>query len=113
MARAARGATLIALGALLVALLAGCGSSGSDTAESAATATTVTTTEVPPTTVAPVTATTTAPPVRKVFAPGTFDATDALLEQRVRAAGLAGAIVRIVDFDGDVIHEHEIGRAHV
>jgi CubicO group peptidase (beta-lactamase class C family) len=47
--------------------------------------------------------------VRKVFAPGTFDGTDALLEQRVRAAGLPGGIVRIVDFDGDVIHEHAVG----
>ena len=58
------------------------------------------------TTTAAVTSTT-----HKVFAPNTFDATDALLEERVRAAGLAGGIIRIVAADGTVIHEHTIGDA--
>jgi D-alanyl-D-alanine-carboxypeptidase/D-alanyl-D-alanine-endopeptidase len=53
--------------------------------------------------------TTTTAPARKVFAPGTFDATDALLEARVRAAGLSGGMIRMVDADGAVIHEHSIG----
>jgi CubicO group peptidase (beta-lactamase class C family) len=44
-----------------------------------------------------------------VFAEGTFDATDALLDQRVRAAGSTGGVVRIVAADGAVIHEHVTG----
>jgi CubicO group peptidase (beta-lactamase class C family) len=108
MARAARRTSPIALAALLAIPLAACGSSGSDAAR-APVVSTVRTTAAPATTVVPATTTTTAPPVRKVFAPGTFEATDALLEQRVRAAGLSGGIVRIADFDGDVIHEHAVG----
>jgi CubicO group peptidase (beta-lactamase class C family) len=106
MGRAARRAAVVAAAA---ALFAGCGSSGSSTAHRAtapsvvsAAPTVASTTSVPATT-------TTIPPVRKVFAPGTFDATDALLAERVRAAGLSGGIVRIVDFDGDVVHEHAVG----
>jgi CubicO group peptidase (beta-lactamase class C family) len=47
--------------------------------------------------------------VRKVFAPGTFDSTDGLLEERVRSAGLSGGMIRIVAADGVVIHEHTVG----
>ena len=63
----------------------------------------------PTTTVAPVTTSTTVAPVHKAFAPGTFDTTDALLDERVRTAGLSIGMVRIVDADGDVIHEHTVG----
>jgi len=106
MGHAARGAAIIAAAA---ALLAGCGSSGSTTASTATTPSVAPVVTAPPTTVVAAPTTTTSPPVRKVFAPGTFDATDALLTERVRAAGLSGGIVRIVDDDGDVIHEHAIG----
>jgi CubicO group peptidase (beta-lactamase class C family) len=57
------------------------------------------------TTVAGTTTTT----ARKVFAPGTFDRTDALLEARVRSAGLSVGMIRIVAADGVVIHEHTFG----
>jgi CubicO group peptidase (beta-lactamase class C family) len=57
----------------------------------------------------PTVATTTTAPVRKTFAPGTFDTTDALLEERVASAGLSGGMVRIVADDGAVIHEHQVG----
>jgi CubicO group peptidase (beta-lactamase class C family) len=47
--------------------------------------------------------------VHRVFVPGTFDRTDASLEQRVRSAGLSGGMIRIVANDGTVIHEHAVG----
>jgi CubicO group peptidase (beta-lactamase class C family) len=62
-----------------------------------------------PTSTALTNTTTTTSTVRKVFAPGTFDRTDALLEERVRDAGLARGMIRIVAADGVVIHEHTIG----
>ena len=106
MGRAARGAAVFGAAA---ALLAGCGSSGSTTATPTSVPSVASSAPAPPTSAAPATTTTMAPAVRKVFAPGTFDATDALLAERVRTAGLSGGIVRIVDFDGDVIHEHAVG----
>jgi CubicO group peptidase (beta-lactamase class C family) len=106
MGRAARGAAVFGAAAVL---LAGCGSSGSSTATPTSVPPVASSAPVLPITVAPATTTTTAPAVRKVYAPGTFDATDALLAERVRTAGLSGGIVRIVDFDGDVIHEHAVG----
>jgi CubicO group peptidase (beta-lactamase class C family) len=92
----------------LAALLAGCGSSDSGTA-SAPTTPTATAPLPTATTVVPVTTTTTVAPVRKTFAPGTFDTTDALLGERLRTAGLSSGMIRIVDADGDVIHEHAVG----
>jgi CubicO group peptidase (beta-lactamase class C family) len=53
--------------------------------------------------------TTTTTTARKDFAPGTFDATDALLEQRVRSAGQSRGMIKIVAADGVVIHEHTVG----
>ena len=106
MGRAARGAAVFGAAAVL---LAGCGSSGSGTATPTSVPSVASSAPAPPTTAAPATTTTMAPAVRKVFAPGTFDATDALLAERVRTADLSGGIVRIVDFDGDVIHEHAVG----
>ena len=97
--------------AVLVAsavLLAGCGSAGSGT-ESTPTTRTVTATAPVVTTVAPDSTTVTLAPARKVFAPGTFDATDALLDERVRSAGLSIGMIRIADAEGDVIHEHAVG----
>jgi CubicO group peptidase (beta-lactamase class C family) len=44
-----------------------------------------------------------------VFAPGTFDPTDAALEERLRAAGRSDGMIRIVAADGSVIHEHAVG----
>jgi len=109
MGRAARGAAILSLA---TALLSGCGSSGSSDARTA-TVSSPSTTGAPvsttPTTTGPPATTTTAAPVRKVFAPGTFDATDALLAERVRTAGLSGGIVRIVDSDGNSIHDHAVG----
>jgi CubicO group peptidase (beta-lactamase class C family) len=105
MGRAARAAATLAVAA---ALLSGCGSSGS-TATLPSTAPSGVPASTAPTTTGSPAPTTTSPPVRKSFAPGTFDATDALLAERVRAAGLSGGIVRIVDFDGDVIHDHAVG----
>jgi CubicO group peptidase (beta-lactamase class C family) len=90
-------------------VLAGCGSSGSGTASAPTTPVTTAAPASEPPTAAPATTTSTAAPVRKVFAPGTFDGTDALLDQRVRAAGLSSGMIRIVDEDGDVIHEHAVG----
>ncbi len=46
---------------------------------------------------------------RTVFAPGTFDATDRSLTDRVMSAGLAGGMIRIVAADGGVIHEDAVG----
>ena len=88
--------------ALLVSLaltLAGC-SSGSGTDRSDPTSTSTTSTS---TTTAPSTTTT------KVYAPTAFDATDALLADRVRSAGLAGGMVRLARADGSIIHEKAIG----
>ena len=48
--------------------------------------------------------------MRTTFAPGTFDATDALARAaRARPPGLSGGMIRIVAADGAVIHEHTIG----
>jgi len=94
---------------VLVPLLAiaGCGSSGdSGAATAGATAPSAPPATVPVTTTLPPTTTTT---IRTVFPPGTFDATDARLDDRVRNAGLGGGIVRIVAADGTVIHEHGVG----
>ncbi|MFA5885829.1 MAG: serine hydrolase domain-containing protein, partial [Acidimicrobiia bacterium] len=103
----APGARTLALVATVL-LLAGCGSSSSaDEAASDPTAAPVTATVPVPTTVA-VTTTTTIP-VRTVFPPDAFVATDALLDERVRVAGLGGGMVRIVAADGSVIHEHTVG----
>src|SRR4051794_26866037 len=55
---------------------------------------------------APTTPTTAAP---KVYAPGTFDATDTALDQRVHAAGMSDGMIRIVAADGSVIHDHAVG----
>src|SRR5262249_32099192 len=55
----------------------------------------------------------TTPPVattiRTTFPPGTFDATHALLEHRVRSAGLAGGMIRIAAADGTVVDEQRGG----
>jgi len=106
MRRASSGAAVFTAAA---ALLAGCGSSGSTAANPPTTPTVASVATAPPTTGVPAPTTTTSPPVRKIFAAGAFDATDALLAERVRAAGLSGGIVRMVDFDGNVIHEHAVG----
>ena len=90
-------------------LLVGCGSAGTDASsdptdqvEPMATSSTI-----------PIATTiqrvTTAAPIRKVYAPGTFDQTDALLDERVRAAGQSSGMVKIVAEDGSVIHEHSVG----
>jgi CubicO group peptidase (beta-lactamase class C family) len=94
--------------AATVLLLTACGSSGSNRAAPTSVPPTAAAAS-PPTTAAPVTTTTTAAPVRKVFAPGAFDATDGLLDERVRTAGLASGMVRIVGDDGTLIHEHAVG----
>lgn len=85
---------------VIATLLSGCGSSSaSDTAsEPPATG------EEATTTVAPSTTTT-----LKVYAPSAFDATDALLAERVRSAGLPGGMVRLARADGTIIHEKVIG----
>jgi CubicO group peptidase (beta-lactamase class C family) len=87
-------------------LLAACGPSGPG---ASSTVTTRPGASAPPTaTTAP--ATTAAPAgVRKVYPTGAFDTTDAALDARVRAAGLSVGMIRIVDADGNVVHEHGIG----
>ena len=101
------GASARALALVVSALALGaCGSSSADNASRTATASTIAPTSPPTTPTAPVTTTTT---VRTVFAPGTFDATDALLEDRVRTASLPGGMIRIAAADGTVIHEHTTG----
>ncbi len=45
----------------------------------------------------------------KVLSPDAFAATDALLAERVRSAGLAGGVLRIVRADGSVVHESTVG----
>lgn len=96
-----RAVAFVASGLLLV----GCGSSPTN-ALSHPTAPGATSTSIPISTTVGVTTTTT---VRKDFAPETFDPTDALLEERVRLAGLSRGMIRIVAADGAVIHEHTIG----
>ena len=86
-------------------LAIGCGSSGSSPSTRVPGASTA----VPDSVVGSTSgvATTSLPP--KVYAPGTFDRTDQLLDQRVRAAGLTSGVVKIVAADGGVIHEHAVG----
>jgi CubicO group peptidase (beta-lactamase class C family) len=84
--------------------LVGCGSSA-PRASSPPTDPVAASTRAPVSTTAPVTTTV----VRKVFAAGAFDATDALLDARVSSAGLSGGMIRIVGADGAVIHEHTVG----
>ncbi len=88
-------------------VLVGCGSSSTSTPTDRTDLRAATTSAATPTTTPSATATST--PVRKVFAPGTFDRTDALLDARVGAAGLADGMIRIVAADGTTIHEHVIG----
>jgi len=87
-------------------LLAGCGgSSGTDSA-SESTRPSMTSTLSPTSTPGPEPTT---PAARKELAPDAFDTTDILLEERVRAAGLSAGMIRVVDADGAVIHEHALG----
>ena len=84
---------------VIATLLSGCGSSSaSDTASEPPA-----TSEEATTTVAPSTTTT-----LKVYAPSAFDATDALLAERVRSAGLPGGMVRLARADGTIIHGRSI-----
>ena len=102
-----RAVALVAAGLLLV----GCGSSATN-ASSDPTAPPATSTSVPISTTVDVTTTTMTTAtgtVRKDFAPETFAATDALLEERVRSAGLSRGMIKIVGADGAVIHEHTVG----
>jgi CubicO group peptidase (beta-lactamase class C family) len=100
-----RAATFVVSGLLLVA----CGSSGTK-ASSEPTAPGATSTSVPVSTTAVVTnPTATTVTARADFAPDTFDATDTLLDERVRSAGMSRGMIRIVAADGAVIHEHTIG----
>lgn len=92
--------------ALAAVTLAACGSSGSDV-DAARPAVETAPTVAPPTTAAPPTSTTTA--ARPAPPPGAFDATDAALGERVRAAGIAGGVVRVVADDGTVLHDHQVG----
>jgi CubicO group peptidase (beta-lactamase class C family) len=87
-------------------LLAGCSSSDTSTG-SRSIGRPRSSSSVPTSTTAPVTTTTA---VRKIFDPNAFDATDALLEERVRSAGVAGGMIRIVAVDGAVIHERTVGK---
>src|SRR5262249_14181243 len=90
------------------ALLTGCSSSATNTAHGPGRPKISTT--APASTDALTTLTPTTPTaVRKTFAPGTFDTTNALLEERVRSAGLSGGMIRIAAADGTVIHERTIG----
>jgi CubicO group peptidase (beta-lactamase class C family) len=102
-------AACLALGLLLV----GCSSSADDArrepARPAPTSSGIPTPTPTPTSTSTAAPVTTTAPVRKDYAPGTFDATDASLEARVRAAGLSGGMIRIVAADGAVIHEHSTG----
>jgi len=97
-----RAVAVFASGLLLVGCSSSETSSRRDPIDSGATSA-----SVPASTTVVVTSTTA--PVRKVFAPGTIDHTDALLEERVRSAGLSGGMIRIVAADGAVIHEHTVG----
>jgi CubicO group peptidase (beta-lactamase class C family) len=106
-----RRATLLVV-ALVV--LAACGSSdpggSSDASPSGAASTSVSAPEATNTTEAPAATATT---IRTEFPPGTFDSTDALLDARVRAAGLPGGTVLVVAADGTVLHEHSVGSVAV
>lgn len=87
---------LAALGALV-----GCGESGDSAGGAALDSVSAPDTTMP----APSTTTTTL----KVYAPDAFAATDALLAERVRSAGLSGGMVRIARADGSIIHEQSVG----
>ena len=93
--------------ALIVAglLLGACSSSSSDARRAGGEAGATSTLAATPSTGAAATTTT----VRPTFAPGTFDATDASLDERVSTAGLSGGMIRIVDDRGEVIHERTVG----
>ena len=100
--------TMASFGGLWVALacaalfVAGCGNSDAVDANPSARADaieSITTTTTPPTTTS----------LLKVYAPNAFDKTDALLAERVKAAGLAGGVVRLGRADGSIIHEKSIG----
>lgn len=86
-------------------LLVGCSSSATD-ARSEPADPGPQSSSVAPSTTAAVATTTTA---RGIFAPGTFDGTDAALEGRLNSAGLSGGMIRIVGDDGAVIHEYAVG----
>jgi len=101
--RPVRHGALVVVGLLLV----GCDASPSQEATSTTASATADAT-APGSTTSTVT-TTTAAAARKVFASGTFDATDARLEERVSSAGLSGGMIRIVAADGTVLHEHAVG----
>lgn len=97
--------TLAGLGFAILAalLLASC--SGSGPTSAADTNGPVETAEGPTTsTLVPTTTTT-----LKVYGPNAFDATDALLTDRVRSAGLRGGMVRLGRADGSIIHETVVG----
>ena len=93
-------------------VLAGCGSGGGNEAATTTAPTSVPaagtpTTPAPPSTSAATGATSAT--AHRTYPAGTFDATDAALDARVRSAGLSSGIVRVVDADGAVIHEHAVG----
>ena len=48
------------------------------------------------------------PPGRSTLPPGTFDAADDAMRQRISAAGLRGGVLRIMR-DGEVIHDLQVG----
>jgi CubicO group peptidase (beta-lactamase class C family) len=102
-----RAVALVAAGLLLV----GCGSSSTNSSSDPS-APPATSTSVPTSTTAGATTTTTSTttaPVRTDLAPETFATTDALLDERVRSAGLSRGMVKIVGAEGSVIHEHAVG----
>ena len=106
---------LLALATTLLAVLAACGSSG-DGASTAPTSTggasvSPSASSAPGSTVGATTAPTNAPTTttRHPLAADAFDATDARLDQRVAAAGTGAGMVRVVDADGTLIHEHTVG----
>lgn len=85
----------------LVAASCGSGSRGSSagdpTIPDEVSSTTAPSTEVP---------TTTTP---RVLSADAFDAADVALAERVRSAGLAGGVLRVVDADGRVLHDRSVG----
>jgi CubicO group peptidase (beta-lactamase class C family) len=48
-------------------------------------------------------------PTTAVHGPADFTSADAMLADRVHAAGLAGGMVRVAAADGTVLHEHTVG----
>jgi CubicO group peptidase (beta-lactamase class C family) len=97
--------TLTALGlalsvSVLLASCSGSGETGGTNANSSSF-----TIEASTTTTLPTTTTTTL----KVYGPNAFDATDAVLTDRVRSAGLRGGMVRLGRPDGSIIHESVVG----